>query len=235
MNNGSHREEKIGKILLLEDDPKIAKFISDGFIRSGFEVDRLDNGRDGILYTLKYDYSIIILDRGLPLLDGMSMLRSLRATGIDTPVIILSAMASVEDRIEGLTNGADDYLIKPFAFEELLARTHLQLRKRNPKSSDTSLTLDKLRIDLIGRKAFHDTRELSLQPREFSLLEFFIRNANLVVTRTMILEKVWGYSFDPGTNVIDVHISHLRQKLTEGGADGMLQTVRGVGYKLSNA
>ncbi|WP_242127070.1 response regulator transcription factor [Sphingobium sp. Sx8-8] len=221
------------KILVVEDDAATAGYVAKGMGEAGFTVDQADNGRDGLFLASDGSYGAIILDRMMPAMDGMAMLKALRAAGIETPVIILSALGTPEDRVEGLTNGADDYLVKPFAFAELLARVQLLLRRSGSGSAVvTSLRHEDLEMDLLSRRVKRGSRTIDLQPREFRLLEFFLRHPDQVVTRTMLLEGVWDYHFDPGTNVIDVHVSRLRRKLDEGGDRPLLHTVRGMGYRL---
>ena len=195
-----------GKILLIEDDAATAAYIAKGLGEAGFAVDRAEDGRQGLFLASDGSFAAIVLDRMLPGMEGMAVLSALRAAGIATPVLILSALGTPEDRVRGLTSGADDYLVKPFTFAELLARLNLLIRRAG--------------------------RVIDLQPREFRLLEFLMRHADQVVTRTMLLEGVWDYHFDPGTNVIDVHISRLRKKIDEGFGAPMLHTVRGAGYRL---
>jgi two-component system OmpR family response regulator len=221
------------KVLLIEDDGATADFIANGLNEQGFITDRADNGRDGMFHATDGSYDCIILDRMLPGLDGMAVLAGLRAAGIATPVILLSALGSAEDRIKGLTSGSDDYLTKPFAFAELLARVRLLIRRGAPGAApETVLACDDLTMDLLSRRVQRAERTIDLQPREFRLLEFLLRHAEQVVTRTMLLEGVWDYHFDPGTNVVDVHISRLRKKIDEGAARPLLHTVRGVGYRI---
>jgi len=222
------------KILVVEDDGATADYIAAGLDQEGFVVDRAGNGRDGLFHAIDGQYDCIVLDRMLPGMDGMAVLGSMRAAGVETPVIILSALGSAEDRIAGLTSGSDDYLVKPFAFAELLARIRLQIRKSRGAGPqpETVLSCSDLEMDLLSRKVRRAGRAVDLQPREFRLLEFLLRHKNQVVTRTMLLEGVWDYHFDPGTNVIDVHISRLRKKLDEGPARPLLHTVRGAGYRL---
>jgi len=177
-----------------------------------------------------------VLDRMLPRLDGFAVLGALRAAGIATPILVLSALGTAEERVKGLNAGADDYLAKPFAFAELLARVRLLARRRHPEQAvPTTLRCGNLEMDLLSRKVRRGERRVDLQPREFRLLEYLLRHADQVVTRTMLLEGVWDYHFDPGTNVIDVHVSRLRRKLDEGGEEPLLHTVRGAGYRLSVA
>ncbi|MBX9881434.1 MAG: response regulator transcription factor [Sphingomonas sp.] len=222
------------KILLIEDDDATAAYIAKGLGEAGFTVDRADNGRDGLFLASDGSFDAIVLDRMLPAMEGMAVLGALRAAGIATPVLILSALGTPEDRVRGLTSGADDYLVKPFTFAELLARLNLLLRRAGGggPAPVTKLMVGELEMDLLARKVRRAGRAIELQPREFRLLEYLMRHADQVVTRTMLLEGVWDYHFDPGTNVIDVHISRLRKKIDEG-ARPMLHTVRGAGYRLS--
>ena len=224
------------KLLLVEDDEAMAAYIVKGMTEEGFTVDRADNGRDGLFHASDGSYDAVILDRNLPGMDGMAVLGALRAAKIETPVIILSAMGTADDRIAGLTSGSDDYLVKPFAFAELLARIRLLLRKGGAGVAvETKLKCEDLEMDLLSRKVRRGEALVDLQPREFRLLEYLLRHADQVVTRTMLLEGVWDYHFDPGTNVIDVHISRLRRKLDDGFSSPLLHTVRGAGYRLGPA
>jgi len=222
------------KILLVEDDAATADFVAAGLTEHGFVVDRADNGRDGLFLGTDGGYECVILDRMLPGMDGMAVLGALRAAGIETPVIILSALGSAEDRVKGLEGGSDDYLTKPFAFAELLARVRLLIRRGQGRGGgpETRLACDDLEMDLLSRRVRRAGQGIDLQPREFRLLEFLLRHADQVVTRTMLLEGVWDYHFDPGTNVIDVHVSRLRKKIDEGRGRPLLHTVRGSGYRL---
>ena len=221
------------KILLVEDDDATAGYVARGLGEERFVVDRVANGRDGLFHATDGSYDCIVLDRMLPGMDGMAVLSALRAAGVTTPVIILSALGSPEDRVKGLVGGADDYLVKPFAFAELLARIRLLVRRgAATPAAQTVLRCDDLEMDLLARRVVRSGRTLTLQPREFRLLEYLLRHAEQVVTRTMLLEGVWDYHFDPGTNVIDVHLSRLRKKVDEGFARPLLHTVRGVGYRL---
>ena len=222
------------KILLVEDDRTTSDFIVKSLNEAGFVVDHADNGRDGLFLATEGVHDAIILDRMLPGMNGMAVLSALRAGGIETPVIILSALNAADARVEGLTGGADDYLSKPFAFTELLARLNLMLRKRNTGPAVvTSLSCGDLELDLLTRRVRREGRSIDLQPREFRLLEYLMRHKNQLVTRTMLLEGVWDYHFDPGTNVIDVHISRIRKKIDEGFGELLLKTVRGAGYMLT--
>lgn len=225
------------KILVVEDDATTADYITKGLVESGYVVDRVGDGRDGLFHALDGAYAAVILDRMLPGMDGIAVLGAIRAADIDTPVIILSALGSTDERVKGLKAGSDDYLIKPFAFSELLARVEALQRRgaANAQAVVTSLECGELRMDLLSHRVERGGTRIELQPREFRLLEFLLRHQGHVVTRTMLLEEVWDYHFDPGTNVIDVHISRLRKKIDELGQTPLLHTVRGVGYMLSDA
>ncbi|MGD9811114.1 MAG: winged helix-turn-helix domain-containing protein [Sphingobium sp.] len=221
------------KILLIEDDQTTADFIVGGLTEHGHVVDQTSDGRDGLFQATDGGYDAIILDRMLPGMDGLQVLRAIRAADISTPVIFLSAMASVEDRVTGIKSGSDDYLIKPFAFSELLARLErIMARDFRPAEAQTELGCDDLKINLLKRQAWRGKRNIDLQPREYLLLEYLMRHAGQVVTRTMLLEGVWNYHFDPLTNVIDVHISRLRRKIDHDGEKPLIHTVRGAGYRL---
>ena len=221
------------RILVVEDDRATGDFIAKGLGEAGFVVDRADNGRDGLFHATDGSYDCIVLDRMLPGLDGLSVLAAVRAAGVTTPVIILSALGAAEDRIAGLTGGSDDYLAKPFAFAELLARIRILIRRGTAEPGPvTVLECADLRMDLLARRVRRGDRTIDLQPREFRLLEFLLRHADQVVTRTMLLEGVWDYHFDPGTNVVDVHLSRLRKKVDQGEERPLLHTVRGAGYRL---
>ena len=227
------------RILCVEDDPTTADYIARGLGEAGFEVDIAGDGRDGLFQASGGAYDAIVLDRMLPGMDGLSVLSALRAGGVTTPVVMLSALASLDDRIKGLRAGSDDYLPKPFALSELLARIEaVRRRSAAPPAGDapvTRLAFDDLEVELLSRKVTRSGRRIELQPREFRLLEFLLRHQGQVVTRTMLLEGVWDYHFDPGTNVIDVHVSRLRKKLDDGGAKPLLHTVRGAGYRLGES
>lgn len=221
------------KLLLVEDDEATAAYVLKGLTEEGFTVDRADNGRDGLFLASDGTYDAIVLDRLLPAMDGMAVLNALRAANILTPVIILSALGSPDDRVGGLAAGSDDYLVKPFAFAELLARIRLLLRRHGAGTAAvTRLECADLEMDLLSRKVRRGGMIVDLQPREFRLLEYLLRHVDQVVTRTMLLEGVWDYHFDPGTNVIDVHVSRLRKKLDDGSDRPLLHTVRGAGYRL---
>jgi two-component system OmpR family response regulator len=223
------------KVLLIEDNQQVSQFVRKGLQESGHTVDHADNGRDGLFLATTEAYDAMILDRMLPGgIDGLGIIESLRKTGNKTPILILSALAEVDDRIRGLRAGGDDYLTKPFAFGELAARLEaLMRRSQGSETQQTVLTLGDLRMDLLARKVTRGDKAIPLQPREFKLLEYLMRHADQVVTRTMLIESVWDYHFDPQTNVIDVHISRLRQKIDSDFDVPLLHTVRGVGYKLS--
>ena len=222
------------RLLLVEDDPEVASYLIKGLKENGFVVDHASDGKDGLFMATSEDYDFMIVDRMLPALDGLVIVKSLRAAGKDTPALILSALGEVDDRVEGLQAGADDYLTKPFAFSELLARINALLRRSAVSSSTvTELRVGDLRLDLMSHVATRADQVIELQPREFSMLEYLMRNAGHVVTRTMLLEHVWDYQFDPQTNVIDVLISRLRGKIDSGFSTSLLQTVRGSGYMIN--
>ena len=222
------------KVLLVEDNPQVTRFVSKGLEEDGHTVDHADNGRDGLFTASTGQYDVIILDRMLPGgIDGLAIVDSLRKTGNKTPILILSALAAVDDRIRGLKAGGDDYLTKPFAFGELSARLDALARRSQGVGVQTELAVGDLRMDLLSRKVSRHGKAIVLQPREFKLLEYLMRHADQVVTRTMLLENVWEYHFDPQTNIIDMHISKLRQKIDAGFDRRLLHTVRGVGYRLT--
>ncbi|MES2001115.1 MAG: response regulator transcription factor [Pseudomonadota bacterium] len=222
------------KILIVEDDTETAAYVQRGLSEDGHSVEHAATGVDGLFRATDEKFDLIILDRMLPALDGLSVLRALRAAGIATPVLVLSALGSVGDRIEGLDSGSDDYLVKPFAFAELLARVNALLRRSEARvGADPKIIVGDLEIDPLARQVRRAGRKIELKPREYLLLEYFARNHGRIVTRTMLLEQVWNYHFDPGTNVIDVHVSRLRRKLDSEFERPMLQTVRGAGYMLA--
>lgn len=225
------------KILVVEDDLATADYIAKGLAENGYVVDRSGDGRDGLFHAVDGAYAAVILDRMLPGMDGLAILSAMRAAGVETPVIILSALGSTDERVKGLQAGSDDYLVKPFAFSELLARLDA-LQRRGAAGGQpvvTTLACGDLNMDLLSHRVDRAGSRIDLQPREFRLLEFLLRNQGHVVTRTMMLEEVWDYHFDPGTNVIDVHMSRLRKKIDDGAEMPLLHTVRGVGYMLSEA
>ncbi len=221
------------KLLLIEDDQKTADYIAKGLSESGYVVDRSYEGRDGLFMASGGGYDALVVDRMLPGMDGLAVIAALRAAEVKTPVLILSALGAVDDRVKGLRAGGDDYLVKPFAFAELLARIEALLRRGPASGATVKLKAGSLEMDLLARNVTRSGREIDLLPREFRLLEFLMRHAGQVVTRTMLLENVWDYHFDPQTNVIDVHVSRLRQKIDKGFDKPMLQTVRGAGYRLN--
>ncbi|HZU88468.1 MAG TPA: winged helix-turn-helix domain-containing protein [Stellaceae bacterium] len=220
------------KILVVEDDRETASYLVKGLSESGYTVDRAEDGRDGLYLASSGGYDAIVLDRMLPGMDGLAMLGALRAAEIRTPALILSALGRVDDRVKGLRAGGDDYLVKPFAFSELLARLEALLRRGRAVPTTTRLRVGDLELDLLARAVKRRDKPIELLPREFRLLEYLMRNAGHVVTRTMLLEHVWDYHFDPQTNVIDVHISRLRQKIDKSFDRPLLHTVRGAGYCL---
>lgn len=223
------------KILVIEDDRTTADFICKGLTGHGFLVDHAADGRDGLFHATDGGYDAIVLDRMLPGIDGMAVLAAMRAAQIATPVIILSSLAAVDARVEGLTSGANDYLAKPFAFSELLARLNLLMaRPSGGQATETTLTCSDLEMNLLSRRVTRAGKRVELQPREFRLLEYLLRHKDQVVTRTMMLEGVWEYHFDPGTNVVDVHVSRLRRKVDDGFDKPLVHTIRGAGYMLGN-
>jgi two-component system OmpR family response regulator len=223
------------KILIVEDDAETAAYLVRGLSEEGHSIEHASNGQDGLFLATDVSFDLIILDRMLPTLDGLAVLRAIRAADISTPILILSALASVGDRIEGLESGSDDYLVKPFSFAELMARVNALLRRREARvtAADARLTVGDLEIDPLARAVHRGGKKIDLKPREYLLLEYFARNEGRVVTRTMLLEQVWDYHFDPGTNVIDVHVSRLRRKLEDGFEKPLLHAVRGAGYMLA--
>ncbi|MDB5362655.1 MAG: Response regulator consisting of a CheY-like receiver domain and a winged-helix DNA-binding domain [Rhodospirillales bacterium] len=223
------------KLLVVEDDREAAAFLVKGLRESGHTVDHAADGREGLVLATTERFDAIILDRMLPGMDGLAIVAALRASDNATPVLILSALDQVDDRVRGLKAGGDDYLTKPYAFSELMARLEALLRRGAGGKTETKLKVGELEIDLLARTVRRGSTEIELLPREFRLLEYLARNAGHVVTRTMLLEQVWDYHFDPQTNVIDVHISRLRQKIDKGFAKPMLHTVRGAGYCLKAA
>jgi two-component system, OmpR family, response regulator len=217
-------------ILLVEDDPKVAGHVAKGLREGGHLVDRMADGREGLLAAADERYDVIILDRMLPGVDGLKILQTLRATGDATPVLILSALGAVDERVAGLRAGGDDYLAKPFALSELLARVDALARRGPTVQEVTRLSVADLDIDLLGRTVRRGGKRVELTTREFRLIEYLARNADRVVTRSMLLEHVWDYHFEPQTNIIDQHVSRLRQKVDRGFSRSLIHTVRGVGY-----
>jgi len=223
------------RVLIVEDDRKIASFLTNGLRQEGFVVDHAKNGEDGLDLSLSRPYDVAVVDIMLPKLDGLALVEQLRRKRIATPVIILSAKRSVDDRIKGLHAGSDDYLTKPFAFSELLARIQALMRRATGTAEPTRLSVADLAVDLLTRAVTRGDQRLELQPREFSLLEYLIRNVGRPVSKAMILEHVWDYSFDPQTNVVDVLVSRLRHKIDREFTPKLIHTIRGVGYVLRAA
>ncbi|HEV2230223.1 MAG TPA: response regulator transcription factor [Steroidobacteraceae bacterium] len=223
------------KILLVEDNERVARFVTKGLREAGHTVEHADNGRDGLFLAASEPHDVIVMDRMLPgNIDGLGIIEALRKAGNRTPILILSALDAVDERIKGLRSGGDDYLTKPFAFGELLARVDALGRRSSGSDAGRTLQVGDLRMDLLSRRVTRGGRAITLQPREFKLLEYLMRHANQVVTRTMLLEAVWEYNFDPQTNVVDVHISKLRQKLELDSERPLVRTVRNAGYMLSD-
>ena len=220
------------RVLLIEDDLKTAAFISKGLKEAGFVVDHVTDGESGLQMATTESYDAAIVDVMLPKMDGLALIESLRRQEIKTPVIILSAKRSVNDRVKGLQTGSDDYLTKPFAFSELLARVQGLIRRSSGVSEPTSLTVADLSIDLLTREVVREDEKIDLQPREFALLEYLMRNQGKVVSKTMIMEHVWNYNFDPQTNVVEARICRLRDKVDKGFGAKLIHTIRGVGYVL---
>ncbi len=221
------------RVLIIEDDRQTAKFLRKGLAESGHVADHAATGSEGLEMALSGSYDALIVDRMLPGLDGLTLIQELRRQDIATPVLILSALGKVDDRVRGLKAGGDDYLVKPYAFSELLARLEALARRAGSKETvATSLRVADLELDLLSRTVRRSGRPIELQPREFKLLEYLMRHAGQVITRTMLLENVWDYHFDPQTNVIDVHVSRLRAKIDKDFRQPLLHTVRGAGYSL---
>jgi two-component system OmpR family response regulator len=218
------------RILVVEDDPKIASFIVSGLQQAGYVVASCGDGQEAFTAATTERFDLLIVDLMLPKLDGLNLIQQLRGANVDAPVIILSARRSVDDRVRGLQGGGDDYMTKPFAFAELLARVQSLMRRVKGVSEQTRLSVWGVEMDLLTRKVTRDGRPIDLQPREFALLEFLLRNAGRVVSRTMIMEHVWNYNFDPQTNVVEARICRLREKIDAGFTARLLHTVRGVGY-----
>ena len=223
------------RILLVEDDLKIASFILKGLKEAGFAVDHAANGEDGLHLALNEPYDAAIIDIMLPKLDGLSLIEEMRRQKVNAPVIILSAKRSVDDRVKGLQKGGDDYLTKPFAFSELLARVQALIRRSTGASEPTGLAVGELSMNLLTREVVRGGKKIDLQPREFALLEYLMRNAGRVVSKTMIMEHVWDYNFDPQTNVVEARICRLRDKIDKDFGVKLIQTIRGAGYVLKQA
>ncbi|MCE2927128.1 MAG: response regulator transcription factor [Rickettsiales bacterium] len=220
------------KLLLIEDDLESAKYLAKGLREHGHVVDHRASGKDGLFMATTEHYDALIVDRMVPEVDGMTVVQTLRASGNETPILFLTALDKVEEKVKGLKAGADDYLAKPYSFTELMARLETITRRKSGEKAVTKLVCGELEMDLLTRTVRRAGKEIDLQAREFSLLEYLMRNSGTVITRTMLLEHVWDYNFDPQTNVIDVHISRLRQKIDKGFDKSMIQTLRGAGYKL---
>jgi two-component system OmpR family response regulator len=219
-------------ILLVEDDQQASDFVAQSLRDLGHSVEQVGDGRQALDLAMASDFDVLVVDRMLPSLDGLTVIETLRNNGRDTPVIIASAMDSVDERVRGLRSGGDDYLVKPFAFQELLARMENVVRRKSAVPQDTILRIADLELDILARTVRRCGQEICLQPREYRLLEYLLRHAGQVMTRSMILEQVWGYRFDPQTNVIDVHISRLRRKIDKGFDVPLIHTVRGAGYSI---
>jgi len=222
------------RILLVEDDDKIAEFVQKGLEQWGYAVDSVSNGEDGYHFFRQYPYDAAVVDIMLPKMDGLTLIEKIRAEGIDVPVIILSAKRSLDERIEGLRRGGDDYLTKPFAFSELLARIQALIRRSTRQTRPTGYSVGDLLVDLLNREVTRGGKRIELQPMEFKLLEYLLRNLNRIVTKTMILEHVWNYNFDPQTNVVDVLVHRLRNKIDKDYDTKLIHTIRGVGYVLKS-
>ncbi len=221
------------KVLLIEDDVETADYIVNGLNETGYVVDSVNNGEDGLYLAKNRQYDVMIIDRMLPKKDGISIIKELRDSENKTPILILSALGDVNEKVEGLKAGADDYLPKPYAFTELLARIEALIRrKRGAEHNIHKLQVEDLIMDLRKYKVTRSGKEIEMKPREFRLLEYLMRNSGQVITRTMLIENVWDYNFEPQTNVIDVHISRLRAKIDKGFKKQLIKTVRGVGYKI---
>lgn len=218
------------RILLVEDDSDTASYVVEGLQKSGHLADHAAGGQDGLLRAVSGRYDVLIVDRMLPEIDGLRLVRTLRSVGVDVPVLFLTALGDIEDRVEGLESGGDDYLTKPFAFSELIARINALGRRPRIPSVETVLRVADLEMDLIARRVKRGEGDIELQPREFQLLEYLMRNAGRVVTRAMLLEKVWKFNFDPKTKIVETHISRLRAKVTKANAQELIHTIRGYGY-----
>ncbi len=219
-------------LLLIEDDTEAARFLVKGLRESGYSVDHAADGREGLFRATEGQFDLVVTDRMLPHIDGLAIIELMRRKGLSTPVLVLSALGSVDDRVKGLKAGGDDYLTKPFAFAELLARIEALLRRRSSAPQPTRLKIEDLEFDLLARRVTRGGREIELTARELKLLEFLMRRTGQVVTRTMLLEGVWDLHFDPQSNLIDVHISRLRQAIDRGSDHPLIHTVRGSGYML---
>lgn len=222
------------RVLIIEDDADILAFLKKGLEEAGHTVAACGDGGEGLLAATSNTYDVLVVDRMLPTMDGLSVIKNLRGAGNTVPILILSALGQVDDRVKGLRSGGDDYLVKPFDFSELLARIEVIGRRQNTPAQETVLKSGDLELDLLSRKVTRAGKNIDLQAREFRLLEYMLRNKGKIVTRTMLLEHVWDYFFDPQTNVIDVHISRLRSKLNRGFETDIIKTVRGAGYTVDD-
>jgi two-component system OmpR family response regulator len=220
------------KILLVEDDKEAAAYLRRALSEAGHTMDHAANGREGLMLAAGEPYDVIVLDRMLPQLDGLAILRTIRSAGVKTPVLLLTALGGIDDRVEGLEAGGDDYLVKPFAFAEFLARVNALARRPPPQEVVSALQVADLRLDLLKRSVTRGGQSIDLQTREFQLLEYLMRNAGRVVTRTMLLESIWEFHFDPKTNIVETHMSRLRGKVDRGQPQELIHTVRGAGYCL---
>lgn len=232
-NESDCKDYWIMRILLIEDDSVIADFITKGMKQAGFAIDHMEDGIMGLHAALDGVYDLAIVDLMLPRLDGLKVIDRVREKKINIPIIVLSAKRTVDERVDGLQHGADDYLTKPFSFTELLARVEALLRRSSNTVEPTSVSIRDLTLDLLARTAERAGKKIDLQPKEFSLLEYLIRNAGHVVSKTMIMERVWDYNFDPGTNVVEARISKLREKIDKGFEVPLINTVRGLGYVIN--
>lgn len=219
-------------VLIIEDDKEAARYVRKGLRESGHTVTVANNGDDGLMMARSGKFDVLVVDRMLPDMEGLEIIQTIRKEGLNTPALILSALSEVGHRVEGLQAGGDDYLTKPFAFAELLARLDALLRRSNPEVAVTELTVGDLNLNLLTREVRRGETDIELQPREFSLLSYLMKHAGQVVTRTMLLENVWEYNFDPQTNVVDVHVSRLRGKIDKDFDVSLLETVRGAGYRM---
>lgn len=220
------------KLLVVEDDKDTSAYLKKALTEAGHAVDVANSGRDGLLLAAGETYDVMVLDRMLPQVDGLTILRTIRASGVKTPVLLLTALGGIDDRVEGLEAGGDDYLVKPFALAELMARVNALARRPPPQAVQTALRVADLELNLLQRTVSRGGRRIELQPREFQLLEYLMRHAGRVVTRTMLLEAVWDFHFDPKTNIVETHISRLRSKVDRGHGRELIQTLRGAGYCL---
>jgi two-component system OmpR family response regulator len=220
------------KILVIEDDATTADYVAKGLSEAGYTVDHAADGKTGLFHAADGGYDLLVVDRMLPGMDGLAVIRALRASGVHTPALFLTALGGIDDRVSGLEAGGDDYLVKPFAFAELLARVRALLRRPAPSGAEAVLRVGDLELDAVKRSASRAGQPIALQPREFRLLEYLMRHAGEVVTRTMLLEQVWDFHFDPQTNVVETHISRLRAKIDRPFGRPLIHTVRGAGYSL---